>query len=134
MKKSMKKAFTVILAAVMVLSAGNTVSASHGRGGCGKHTAVCDSNDRENDTCRFVDKDKDGVCDTCGVKKGKFVDKNKDGICDNCKNTKKYCHFADDNKDGVCDNKGTKNCGHKTGSGGKGCGRGNSGKGCRRNG
>lgn len=132
MKKSMKKTLAAILAAAMVLSAGTTVSASHGRGGCGKNNTVCDNSGRGTVSCKFVDKDKDGVCDTCGIKKGRFVDKNKDGKCDDCKNTKKNCHFVDDNRDGVCDNKETKNCGQGKGNAGKGCGRGNSGKGCGR--
>lgn len=63
---------------------------------------------------------------------GKFVDNNKDGICDNrtenCHKEGKEMNFTDANKDGVCDHKtdGTAgNCGHQCGKGnGSNCGKG----------
>ena len=75
------------------------------------------------------------------VTSGKFVDVNKDGVCDNYQartNTGRGANFVDKNGDGVCDNRGnlgkgrgnSNGCGkgyqHRNGQGrGNCCGRGN---------
>lgn len=55
-------------------------------------------------TCRYVDANKDGICDNYAERKDcAYVDADKDGICDNYDGTK-GCAFVDKNKDGICDN------------------------------
>lgn len=61
---------------------------------------------------RFIDQNKDGVCDNwpsrAGIQgKGVFIDQNGNGVCDNYENrkgTRGNRYFVDANKDGVCDN------------------------------
>lgn len=74
---------------------------------------------------------------TTKVTPGKFVDANKDGVCDNYQargNTGRGANFVDKNGDGVCDNRGNfgKGRGNSNGCGmgyqrghGNCCGRGN---------
>lgn len=75
------------------------------------------------------------------VTPGKFIDNNKDGVCDNYQakvNKGQGANFVDKNGDGICDNRGNagkgqgnrKGCGmgyqHRNGQGrGNCCGRGN---------
>ena len=115
----MKKLWTGICAAAVVLSIGTTgaFAAGMGRGAHHANSNSVTSNltyrTQTTSTCaQFVDSNSDGICDTCGKGYG-FVDANGDGICDNlgthCQNG--TCgngyNFVDANGDGICDNLGT---------------------------
>jgi len=64
----------------------------------GKTTKTQNSQSSQNPAGKFVDKDKDGVCDN-------FQNRGKQGNC---------AKFVDENGDGVCDNcKGNRNCGQR---------------------
>ena len=91
----MKKILALILAALLIMSAG-TIGVFAAKGSFGKG---------------FTDADEDGICDNA-VNPSSFIDENADGICDNRKNNlcsqpqkpEKGKGFADADEDGVCDN------------------------------
>ena len=117
----MKKVRTCILAAALLLSIGVTGAFAAGPG-WGRH-AACNGTGT-----RYVDANRDGVCDNWGTGVCSFVDADGNGICDNCgTGTGKYAagggrNYVDANGDGICDYFHGSGCG--TGHGmHRGCGR-----------
>lgn len=89
----MRKVFSGILAAVIVLSAGTSAfAAGPGRGRCftdADRDGICDN---AGSACVYADVDGDGLCDVCSLSHAGcltgdgmvFVDADGDGICDGC--------------------------------------------------
>lgn len=99
MKKFMMgaAAFALALAIGGSVFAGGSVTAEAAvKKSSKKYTVHCNYSTGE--ACRFVDKDKDGICDYCdGEKNGNFVDKNNDGICDNHSKHNENCVYYGQN-------------------------------------
>lgn len=125
----MRKAFSAILATVIVLSVCATTAFAAGPGG-GRYFVDADGDgicDNSGSVCIYADADRNGVCDVCGVNHGicltgegtAFADADGDGICDNCgayhwrSMAGIGCgeNFVDTDGDGVCDNYVSGQCG-----------------------
>ena len=119
----MKKTLMTVLAVALILSIVTTgafascsktgkrnTKSCHG-GGYSHHSSICS----------HIDKDYNGVCDSCGRRCGTartklnccFADADSNGLCDTCgkyyltSGTWHGCSFADENCDGICDTCGT---------------------------
>lgn len=101
----MKKLILTVLTVLTVAAMGATGAAAACHDVCWNSDTVC-----RNQSCRYIDADLDGVCDSCGGE-GKclvncggcedhYVDADGDGVCDYAGTG---CHFADENGDGICD-------------------------------
>ena len=85
----MKKVFSGILAAAIVLSMSLAAGFAAGPG-YGRHFADADGDgvcDNAGSQCAYTDADGDGFCDICGAAHtqpgGNFTDADGDGVCDN---------------------------------------------------
>lgn len=84
----MKKAVTMVLTAVFVLSGSMTALAANGNHGIchheyvdADHSGECDYGDVHHE---YVDADHSGTCDYGDIHCAQYVDDDGDGLCDNC--------------------------------------------------
>lgn len=110
----MKKRLIGVLSAALILSVGTlSAGAAYGPGGGARWVDANKDGICDNRGANWVDANGDGICDNCNTA---WVDANGDGICDN-----RGTNWVDANGDGVCDNQGTSKSGGARRGGG--CGR-----------